>query len=63
MQRGLAPGARITLRDEAWIVRRVDLSDDGRHPLTIKIKPPFKLDTSKEKFRGLNIYECYCQSI
>ncbi|MES9811662.1 MAG: DEAD/DEAH box helicase [Candidatus Thiodiazotropha sp.] len=34
MQRGLAPGARITLRDEDWIVRRVDLSDDGGHALT-----------------------------
>lgn len=34
MQRGLAPGARITLRDEDWIVRRVDLSDDGGYALT-----------------------------
>ncbi|MET0076401.1 MAG: DEAD/DEAH box helicase [Candidatus Thiodiazotropha lotti] len=34
MERGLAPGARITLRDEDWIVRRVDLSDDGGHALT-----------------------------
>jgi superfamily II DNA or RNA helicase len=34
MLRGLAPGARITLRDEDWIVRRVDLSDDGGHALT-----------------------------
>lgn len=34
MQRGLAPGARITLRDEDWIVRRVDISDDGGHALT-----------------------------
>ncbi len=34
MERGLAPGARITLRDEDWIVRRIDLSDDGGYALT-----------------------------
>jgi len=32
--RGLAPGARVTIRDEDWIVRRVDLSDDGGQALT-----------------------------
>ncbi len=34
MQRSLAPGARITLRDEDWLVRRIDRSDDGGHALT-----------------------------
>ena len=28
------PGARITLRDEEWIIRRVDHSDDGGYALT-----------------------------
>ena len=31
---GLAPGARVTIRDEDWIIRRIDLSDDGGHALT-----------------------------
>lgn len=30
----MAPGARVTIRDEDWIVRRVDLSDDGGHAMT-----------------------------
>ena len=34
MHRGIAPGARITLRDEDWIVRRIELNDDGGHALT-----------------------------
>lgn len=34
LQRYLAPGARVTVRDEDWIVRRVDLSDDGGYALT-----------------------------
>lgn len=34
MQKGLAPGARITLRDEDWIIRRVDISDDGDYALS-----------------------------
>lgn len=34
MQRGLAPGARVTIRDEDWVIRRLDLSDDGGHALT-----------------------------
>ena len=34
LHRGLAPGARLTVRDEDWIVRRVDMSDDGGYALT-----------------------------
>ncbi|MEA3641400.1 MAG: DEAD/DEAH box helicase, partial [Lamprobacter sp.] len=34
MNRQLAPGARITIRDEDWVIRRIDLSDDGGHALT-----------------------------
>ncbi|NEX15301.1 MAG: helicase [Halochromatium sp.] len=34
MHRQLAPGARITVRDEDWVIRRIDLSDDGGHALT-----------------------------
>jgi hypothetical protein len=34
MQHRLAPGARVTIRDEDWVVRRLDLSDDGGHALT-----------------------------
>ncbi|WP_206171453.1 DEAD/DEAH box helicase [Thiorhodococcus mannitoliphagus] len=36
MQRGHAPGARVPshLRDEDWVIRRLDLSDDGGHALT-----------------------------
>ncbi|NEV64384.1 DEAD/DEAH box helicase [Thiorhodococcus minor] len=34
MQSGLAPGARVTIRDEDWVIRRIDLSDDGGHALT-----------------------------
>ena len=34
MQRRLAPGARVTVRDEDWVIRRLDLSDDGGHALT-----------------------------
>lgn len=34
MQRGFAPGARVTVRDEDWVIRRIDLSDDGGHALT-----------------------------
>jgi superfamily II DNA or RNA helicase len=30
----LAPGARVTIRDEDWIIRRLDLCDDGGHALT-----------------------------
>jgi superfamily II DNA or RNA helicase len=30
----LAPGARVTVRDEDWVIRRIDLSDDGGHALT-----------------------------
>ncbi|WP_295543788.1 DEAD/DEAH box helicase [uncultured Thiohalocapsa sp.] len=30
----LAPGARVTIRDEDWIVRRIDQSDDGGQALT-----------------------------
>lgn len=30
----LAPGARVTIRDEDWIVRRIDHSDDGGQALT-----------------------------
>jgi superfamily II DNA or RNA helicase len=34
MDRNIAPGARVTIRDEDWIVRRIDLCDDGGHALT-----------------------------
>jgi SNF2 family DNA or RNA helicase len=34
MQRRFAPGARVTVRDEDWVIRRIDLSDDGGHALT-----------------------------
>jgi superfamily II DNA or RNA helicase len=34
MDRHIAPGARVTIRDEDWIVRRIDLCDDGGHALT-----------------------------
>jgi SNF2 family DNA or RNA helicase len=34
MQHRLAPGARVTIRDEDWVIRRLDLSDDGGHALT-----------------------------
>jgi superfamily II DNA or RNA helicase len=34
MDRNIAPGARVTIRDEDWIVRRIDLCDDGGHGLT-----------------------------
>ncbi len=34
LPRNLAPGARVTIRDEDWVIRRVDLSDDGGHALT-----------------------------
>jgi superfamily II DNA or RNA helicase len=34
MQQRLAPGARVTIRDEDWVIRRIDLSDDGGHALT-----------------------------
>ena len=30
----LAPGARVVIRDEEWLVRRVDRSSDGGHLLT-----------------------------
>jgi SNF2 family DNA or RNA helicase len=30
----LAPGARVTIRDEDWVIRRIDVSDDGGHALT-----------------------------
>ena len=33
-QRRFAPGARVTIRDEDWVIRRLDLSDDGGHALT-----------------------------
>lgn len=29
-----APGARVTIRDEDWVIRRLDISDDGGHALT-----------------------------
>jgi len=32
--RGLAPGARVTLRDKDWDIRRIDPSDDGGQALT-----------------------------
>ena len=30
----MAPGARIVVRDEEWLVRRVDPASDGGHLLT-----------------------------
>ena len=30
----IAPGARVEVRDELWIVRRVDPSSDGGHLYT-----------------------------
>lgn len=29
MQQSLAPGARVVIRDEEWLIRRVDPSSDG----------------------------------
>ena len=29
-----APGARVVIRDEEWLVRRVDPSSDGGHLLS-----------------------------
>ncbi|MEY6432151.1 hypothetical protein ABC977_06960 [Thioalkalicoccus limnaeus] len=34
MAKNIAPGARVTIRDEDWIVRRIDLCDDGGHALS-----------------------------
>ena len=34
IHRRFAPGARVTIRDEDWVIRRLDLSDDGGHALT-----------------------------
>lgn len=34
LHRSPPPGARVTIRDEDWVVRRIDQSDDGGHALT-----------------------------
>jgi len=34
MQNQLAPGARVEIRDEEWLIRRIDPSSDGGHLLT-----------------------------
>ncbi len=34
MLRHLAPGARVTIRDEDWVIRRIDMCDDGGYAWT-----------------------------
>ena len=55
----MAPGARIVVRDEEWLVRRVDPASDGGHLLTCDGVSDLVRGQSSLDFIGNRLYSAH----